>query len=85
MGETKVVRVGKEQYDKLKALSDSHNVSMAQMLSMLVDKMEKIDITVRPAEIEMDVIIDKGFRAIVTQYPTLAEVERRNQSGSKKQ
>lgn len=73
----KVVRIGNEQYNKLKGMADSHGVAMSTMLDILMDKIQKVNLNIHPARVEADVIIDEGFRQMVEQYPTVAEVEKK--------
>lgn len=77
----RVVRIGNEQYDKLKGMADSHGVAMSTMLDILMDKIQKVNLNIHPARVEVDVVIEEGFRQMVEQYPTVAEVER--QEGKK--
>jgi hypothetical protein len=81
----KVVRIGEPQYKKLKGLADSHGVAMSTMLDVLMDKIKGVNLNYRPAQVDIDVIIDEGFEQMIEQYPTLAEVEKKegNKDGSK--
>ena len=75
---TKVIRVGESQYKRLRAMADSHNLTMAEMLSALIDKIKSADFEIKPAEINVDVVIDEGFKKLVEQYKTVAQAEREN-------
>ena len=78
----KVVRIGDSQYKKLKGMSDSYGVPMSKMLDILMDKIKGISYTIKPSELDVSIVVDEGFRQMVEQYPTVAEVEK--QEGKKR-
>jgi len=78
----KVVRIGDSQYKKLKGMADSYGVPMSNMLDILMDRIKGISYTVKPAELDVSIVIDEGFKQMVEQYPTVAQVEK--QEGKKR-
>jgi hypothetical protein len=78
-----VIRIGKLQKKKLEGMAAASNVSIRDFLDTLIDNADELKVEIR-RKVDFNLLIDAEHTRRIEQYPTLAEVERREKNGSTK-